>query len=443
MGSVDLRVTDRSKSPPWRSDRHVRGPGGRDAGGTGGAAERKLGDAGGAGGAARRELGNAVSGGAAHSQRLILLAVVFARLLGLAELTADVSIGWSRHGSTPQVAVLAAAVLAEGAALIIASWIRGSVSPSWAAADAIFAALGLVAFASQTTKPFDPWAFMFEFSFTSAVIIGVSFRRLRTVVLWLCAPAGAYAATALLERNAGWNVPQDLVSYLGLAAISWAVARELRRVGNALDQARADAVARESAQAAERERSRNLRDLHDRVLQTLETLARGRFIDDDRVRAQVTRDAFWLRRAVAGEPAPAAAAAGDLGAALAAVTEDHISAGLRVQLHASRINGKPTASAVLALTAAVSEALTNVRKHAGVTQAVVQAASDAGGLRVTVLDSGCGFDPGQPGRGLGLRESIIGRLDQVGGYARIDSSAGIGTCIEMWVPTTVGGGQPA
>ena len=85
----------------------------------------------------------------------------------------------------------------------------------------------------------------------------------------------------------------------------------------------------------------------------------------------------------------------------------------------------------------------NAKAITAARQSSCQAVSDAGGVRVTVLDSGCGFDLGQPGRGLGLRESIIGRLDQVGGYARIDSSAGVGTCIEMWVPTTVGGGQPA
>src|SRR5262249_16349875 len=108
-------------------------------------------------------------------------------------------------------------------------------APTWAAADAVFIALGLVAFASQSAKPFDPWTFMFQFSFTTAVTIGVTFQRLRSVLLLQCVPASAYAATALVERNAGWTVPPDLVSYLGLAVVIWAVAREFRRLCGALD----------------------------------------------------------------------------------------------------------------------------------------------------------------------------------------------------------------
>jgi signal transduction histidine kinase len=385
-----------------------------------------------------RKTVDADAGGIARSQRFILLGVTFTRLLSLAELTADVNIGWYRHGFTPQVAVLAGSVFAESTALLIISWVRGSVSRSWAASDAIFMALGLIAFASQATSPFDPWTFMFQFSFTSAMTVGVSFQRLRTVLGWQCVPAGAYAVTALVERNAGWNVPQDLVSYLGLAVVVWALARELRRSGHALDEARTDAVSRESALAVERERSRDLRDLHDRVLQTLEALARGRFIDDERILAQVTRDAFWLRRLVAGAPAPATDGAADLGAALAAVVEDHIAAGLRVRLYTDGIHGQLAAPSTQALAAAVGEALTNVRKHAGVTHAVVRAASEEDGIRVSVLDSGCGFDAAQVRAGTGLRESIGRRLELVGGHRRIDTAAGAGTCIEMWVPTTAG-----
>lgn len=378
---------------------------------------------------------------AAHSQRLLLLGVVFTRLLGLVELTADVSIGWAHSEFNWTVTLLVAVVMAESAALLIFSWKRGSVSPTWAAIDAIFMAFGLVAFASQHTKPFDAWTFMFQFSFTSPVTLGVTFRRLRTVLLWQCVPAGAYAATALFVRNAGWNVPQDLVSYLGLAVVIWAVAREFLRWGRALDLARADAVARESTLAAERERANGLRDMHDRVLQTLETLARGGFIDDDRVLAQVTKDAFWLRRRLTGDGASANGAE-DLSSALAAVIEDQVAAGLRVRLHTSRVRDEPAEPVKHALAAAVGEALTNVRKHSGVKDAVVQAASEGGGITVSVLDSGRGFDVSRVDHGLGLRDSIDRRLEQVGGRARVDSAAGSGTCIEMWVPVEANGGEP-
>lgn len=378
-------------------------------------------------------IGPEVAGGKARSARFIVIGVVLTRLLGLAELTTDVNVGWYRIDA-PRALILAVAVLGESAALVTATWKRGSVARSWAVGDAIFMAIGLIAFASQRTLPFDPWTFMFQFSFTSAVTLGVAFQRLRSVLLWQCVPAGAYAATAIWERNAGWNVPQDLVSYFGSAVVVWALARELRNSGDALDLARADAVARESALAVERARARDLRDLHDRVLQTLEVLARGSFIDDDRVQAQVFRDAFWLRRHVADQRATAGAE--DLGAVLATVIGDHIAGGLKIRTHIDGLRENVDTTASQALVGAVSEALTNISKHAGVKHAVVRAMRADAGITVSVVDSGRGFDPELAANGLGLRESICARLEQVGGHARIDSRAGSGTCIEMWVPVS-------
>jgi hypothetical protein len=85
--------------------------------------------------------------------------------------------------------------------------------------------------------------------------------------------------------------------------------------------------------------------------------------------------------------------------------------------------------------------LSNVRHHAGTGSASVTARQDADvGLRVEVRDEGVGFDPRRcrPDR-LGLRESVAGRMADVGGSTEIRSSPGAGTTVVLsWRP-----GSPA
>jgi len=84
---------------------------------------------------------------------------------------------------------------------------------------------------------------------------------------------------------------------------------------------------------------------------------------------------------------------------------------------------------------AAREALTNVRKHAQATQAVVSCHVTAGVGTVVVQDDGIGFDPARTFRGAGLRESIVGRMERAGGSAEIDSEAGAGTSVTLKVHT--------
>jgi signal transduction histidine kinase len=57
-----------------------------------------------------------------------------------------------------------------------------------------------------------------------------------------------------------------------------------------------------------------------------------------------------------------------------------------------------------------------------------------GGIRVIVRDRGAGFDPSEiPEDRRGIRESITGRLERLGGTASIKSSVGDGTEVELFV----------
>ncbi|WP_261566397.1 sensor histidine kinase [Frankia gtarii] len=85
---------------------------------------------------------------------------------------------------------------------------------------------------------------------------------------------------------------------------------------------------------------------------------------------------------------------------------------------------------------AIREALTNVIRHAGVDRAAVHAVANGQTTTVAIIDRGRGFSrlAGVPGDRVGLRGSIIRRLEAVGGAAEIDSAAGRGTTVTLRWP---------
>jgi signal transduction histidine kinase len=85
-----------------------------------------------------------------------------------------------------------------------------------------------------------------------------------------------------------------------------------------------------------------------------------------------------------------------------------------------------------ALLHATREAVSNAARHSGVDVVSVYAEMNERTVSVHVRDRGCGFDINEiPADRMGVRESIVGRLERHGGSARVDSSAGEGTRIEL------------
>ncbi|MBW3665728.1 MAG: sensor histidine kinase [Actinobacteria bacterium] len=81
----------------------------------------------------------------------------------------------------------------------------------------------------------------------------------------------------------------------------------------------------------------------------------------------------------------------------------------------------------------VSEALTNVVKHADATSATIVAKVRDGALIVEVNDDGCGFDPRSVGDEGGLRH-LRDRVAAVGGSLDVRSVAGEGTSVQALLP---------
>jgi signal transduction histidine kinase len=200
-------------------------------------------------------------------------------------------------------------------------------------------------------------------------------------------------------------------------------------------EAALERAARQEAAVAERERI--ARDIHDSVLQVLALVsARGRDLGGEA--AELARLAgeqeSALRTLVSGAPGrPHAGGLLDL-------------ASLLEPLGGARATVSCPAGAVLladetarAVAAATGEALDNVRRHAGADAQAWVLVEDAGAaVTVSIRDDGNGFAEGRlaeaeaAGR-LGVAQSIVGRLRDVGGKAHLTSSPGQGTEVELRV----------
>ena len=94
---------------------------------------------------------------------------------------------------------------------------------------------------------------------------------------------------------------------------------------------------------------------------------------------------------------------------------------------------RPVASTLLD---AVAECLRNIARHAGTGQAWVTLQRRGADVRVIVRDEGRGFDMASVDeRRHGIRDSIVARMEGIGGRAEIVSSRGGGTSITLtWAP---------
>jgi signal transduction histidine kinase len=214
----------------------------------------------------------------------------------------------------------------------------------------------------------------------------------------------------------------------------------LRRITNMSRAYRAERHASET----EAQRRQGARLLHDTVLATLTLLAHsGVGVSADALREQASEDAALLRQLRLGFT-PNPAASGDyklkpveqstLGNTLESVKQRFRRMGLEVSWHGTGQILLPS-DILDAFLLALAECLENVRRHSGVSEAHVTITDDDATVRAMVTDSGKGFEVASIGEGrLGFTESIVARLRDVGGNARLFSSPGSGTTVVLEVP---------
>ena len=218
-------------------------------------------------------------------------------------------------------------------------------------------------------------------------------------------------------------------------------------------QQRLQVLSAEISMAQERERRRIAQVLHDDLQQILtaaklQALALEHRAQSDDSRRKLTHiietldEGLRVTRSLTMDLSPPILQRGSLADVLRWLAEWMRSKhGLSVEVHAAVEEAAPQREEIrMLLFQAVRELLFNVVKHAGTDRADVRLSQPADGeIQIDVRDEGVGFDPcaapagGGQGGGFGLF-SIRERLGLLGGRMAIDSAAGKGTNVTLWVP---------
>jgi signal transduction histidine kinase len=197
--------------------------------------------------------------------------------------------------------------------------------------------------------------------------------------------------------------------------------------------------------AADEERRRLERDLHDGAQQHLVALAvliqLARTAEHDRYQPLLIEASGLVETAIAEIRRlahgiyPPLLVSGGLAQALPAVAAR---APVPVQLNLAGL-GRYPASIETALYFCCSEALQNAAKHGGPdTTVTITAHSDDRGLTLTISDTGRGFDPATTGTGL---TNMTDRLSAIGGDLVIDTAPGRGTRVTAAIAIPVQPGR--
>jgi signal transduction histidine kinase len=176
--------------------------------------------------------------------------------------------------------------------------------------------------------------------------------------------------------------------------------------------------------------------VHDTVLSDLAAIVHGRVVLTSHDRKHLRDNIRRLTSAMAGTEEPVTSGRVDLD--LLAVVSDLQWRGLSVEISGSGSAlsqlDTPTRTAALS---AISAALENVLVHAGTTSADVFIDDNADEVMVMIADQGAGFEMNAVGDDrLGLRLSIVKRVEDSGGRATLWSRPGVGTSVLLSLPKT-------
>lgn len=170
--------------------------------------------------------------------------------------------------------------------------------------------------------------------------------------------------------------------------------------------------------------------LHDSVLQSLALLQRNAE-DPATVATIARRQERELRTWLYGDANPPGST---VAGALRAEAED-VELTYRLPVEVVTVGDTPVTTETAALVQAAREALVNAAKHAKASRIDLFAEVNGVQLQVFIRDRGVGFDPRSvAGDRRGIRDSVIGRLDRVGGSATVRSVPGEGTEVALTLP---------
>ena len=231
---------------------------------------------------------------------------------------------------------------------------------------------------------------------------------------------GAAFGLVVAQQGNLQQLPEVMaMTVLALAGLAIVLAPWLHRSRSALSVARAEKVRADA-------RADMAAHLHDSVLQTLALIQR-QSADPKAVQQLARRQERELRTWLYGDESSDLTLKAALTAAAAEVEDER---GVPVEL--VMVGDCGTSDAVQALVRAAREAMVNAAKHSEADKIDVYAEVDEDTVEVFVRDRGRGFDLESIGEDrMGVKGSIIDRMDRHGGSAQIRSAPGDGTEVRL------------
>lgn len=251
-------------------------------------------------------------------------------------------------------------------------------------------------------------------------------RRIRTLIgITLVGIGGAVFLASRGDLGAARDsLAATIVILAGAAVITWPMWMRLVR----------ELSAERRERVRSQERAEIAAHLHDSVLHTLTLIQRH--VDDPRevarlARAQERSLRNWLYHR-SDDPGTFQAA---IERTAAEVEEAH-----GAPIDVVVVGDRQVDDRLVAQLSAAREAMVNAAKYADGAPVSVYAEVEDGEVAVFVKDRGPGFDfDAVPPDRLGIRQSIIGRMQRHGGRAEVRSAPGEGTEVRLFMPMARGG----
>lgn len=311
---------------------------------------------------------------------------------------------------------------------------------------------GLIGFAlSRIASPVERRRTLLWFAIAHAWIVLMTFLMSAGLgtfawgdIYWLV----VIIAAGCLWLLAGWSRqagdPEPLGAYIGLFG---------QRPMSGTERVRSEYEQKIGQLAAQEERHRLARDLHDSVKQQVFAIHTAAAT----VEARLASDPAGAREALAHVRGAARDAAAELDALLdqlevTPLENDTLVEAIRRQCEAVRLRTgsnvtceigplPPSAAflpgAHLALSRIAQEALSNAARHARASRIRVALERVGSRVQLTVADNGTGYDSSRASVGMGLRNIRL-RAEELGGEAHIGSQPGEGTTVLVTLPITDG-----
>ena len=276
-------------------------------------------------------------------------------------------------------------------------------------------------------------AFASQYILASALMAGVSFGMSGGLIAGAAIGLARVGAsiinhTDITDAGQALSLVSTTVTYCLAGALVGGIVTILRKAGGELSEARA--------------RDNIARVLHDGVLQTLVIIQR-RSKEPDVVELAAHQEQD-LRSFLFTHNSRNSDSVVTLHNALEDVVE---SFSKRNQIPVSIVVApdvpRMSRTSIKAITGACTECLSNIAKHSGATSVTIYAEPEDEMCVVSVHDDGIGFDADSLSNAestekkttqQGIRSSIMGRIDEIGGTVTIRSSPTTGTEVEMRVP---------